>query len=75
VVVGDVEPFRLPILVGVDELARQVLLGGVHTHLDAGSSEYSWVVGARLRLQAEELPKQHLVGFDPHEGLTEMDED
>jgi hypothetical protein len=28
VVVGDVEPFRLPILVGVDELVRLVLLSG-----------------------------------------------
>jgi hypothetical protein len=29
VVVGDVEPLHLPLLVGVDELVRQVLLGGV----------------------------------------------
>jgi hypothetical protein len=27
-----------------------------------------------LRLQAEELSKQHPVGLDPHEGLTEVDE-
>jgi hypothetical protein len=26
-------------------------------------------------LHAEELPEQHLVGFDPHEGFTEVDED
>jgi hypothetical protein len=35
-------------LVGVDELVRQVLLGGVLAHLDAGSSNYHRVVGARL---------------------------
>jgi hypothetical protein len=75
VVVGDVEPFRLPILVGVDELVREVLLGGVFAHLDVGSSDYSWIVGARLRLHAEELLKQHPVGLDPHEGLAEVDED
>jgi hypothetical protein len=39
VVVDDVEPFQLPILVGVDELVREVLLGGVFAHLDAGSSQ------------------------------------
>jgi hypothetical protein len=33
------------------------------------------VVGARLRLQAEELSEQDPVGLDPHEGLAEMDED
>jgi hypothetical protein len=75
VVVGDVEPFRLLILVGVDELVQQVLLDGVFTHLDAGSSDYSWVVGARLRLQLEELSEQVPVGLDPHEGLAEVDED
>jgi hypothetical protein len=32
------------------------------------------VVGARLRLHAEELFKQHPVGLDPHKGLTEVDE-
>jgi hypothetical protein len=75
VVVGDVEPLRLPVLVGVDKLVRQVLLSGVLTHLDVVSSNYSWVVGARLWLQAEELLKQDPVGLDPHEGLTEMDKD
>jgi hypothetical protein len=34
-------------------------------HLDAVSSDYSWVIVARLRLQAEELSKQNLVGLDP----------
>jgi hypothetical protein len=65
VVVGDVELLRLPILVGFDQLVRQVLLRGVLTHLDAGSSDYSGVVGARLGLHAEELPEEYPVGFDP----------
>jgi small ligand-binding sensory domain FIST len=43
--------------------------------LDAGSSDYSRVVGAPLRLQAEELSKQQLVGLDPREGLVEIDKD
>jgi hypothetical protein len=54
VVVGDVEPFRLPILVGVNQIVRQVLLGGIFTHLDPGPYDYSWVVGAWLGLHAEE---------------------
>jgi hypothetical protein len=62
-------------LVGVDKLVRQVLLGSVLAHLDAGSTNYSWVVGAWLRLQAKEFPEQDPVGLDPHEGLTKMDED
>jgi hypothetical protein len=40
-VVRDVEPPRLPIGVGVDELVREVLLGGVLPHLDVGSPYYS----------------------------------
>jgi heme A synthase len=75
VVVGDVEPLRLLVLVGVDQLVRQVLLGGVFAHLDVGPSDYSWVVGAWLGLQAEELPEQYPVGFDPQEYFTEVDED
>jgi hypothetical protein len=55
VVVGDVEPFRLPILVGVNQLVRQVLLGGIFVHLDPDPSDYFWVVGAWLGLHAEEL--------------------
>jgi hypothetical protein len=43
--------------------------------LDVGSSNYSGVVGARLGLHAEELPEEYLVGFDPQEGFTEVDED
>jgi hypothetical protein len=53
--VGDVKPLRLPILVQVDDFVRQVLVGCVFSHLDAGSTDYSWVVGARLRLQVEEF--------------------
>jgi hypothetical protein len=44
-------------------------------HLNAGSSDYSWVVGARLRLQTEELLEQNPVGFDPHESFAKVDED
>jgi heme A synthase len=75
VVVGDVEPLRLLVLVGVDQLVRQVLLGGVLAHLDAGPSDYSLVVGAWLGLHAEELPEQYLVGLNPQERFTKMDED
>jgi hypothetical protein len=64
VVVRDVEPLRLPILVGVDQFVRQVLLGGVFSHLDAVSSNYSRVVGARLGLHSEELPEKYPVGLD-----------
>jgi hypothetical protein len=46
-------------LVGVDQLVRQVLLNGVFAHLDAGPSDYSRVVGARLGFHTEELPEQY----------------
>jgi hypothetical protein len=62
-------------LVGVDQLARQVLLRGVLAHLDADSSDYSGVVGARLGHHAEELPEEYPVGFDPQESFAKMDED
>jgi hypothetical protein len=75
VVVGDVEPLRLPVLVGVDQLIRQVLLGGILSHLDAGSSNYSGVVGARLGLHSEELPEEYPVGLDAQESFAKMDED
>jgi hypothetical protein len=65
VVVGDVEPLRLLILVGVDQLLCQVLLRGVFSHLDAGSSDYPGVVGAWLGLHAEELPEEYPVGLMP----------
>jgi hypothetical protein len=65
VVVGDVEPFRLPILVGVDELVRELLLGGVFAHLDAGSSDYSWVVGAWLWLHVENFRNSTQWGLIP----------
>jgi hypothetical protein len=61
-------------LVRVDELVRQVLVGRVFSHL-ASPSDYSWVVGAGLRLHTEEFPKQDPVGLDPHERLAEMYED
>jgi hypothetical protein len=75
VVVRDVKPLGLPVLVRVDELIRQVLVGGVFMHLNASCSDYSQVVGARLQLHTEEFSEQYLVGFDPHEGFTEVDED
>jgi hypothetical protein len=75
VVVGDVKPLRLPILVGVDELVREVLLRGVLPLLDPGSPHYSGIVGARLGLESEEFSEKDLVGLDPQEGLAEMYED
>jgi hypothetical protein len=75
VVVRDVEPPRLPILVGVDELVREVLLGSILPPLDARSSNYSRVAGARLRLHLEELPEQDPVGLDPQKRLAEVNED
>jgi hypothetical protein len=62
-------------LIRVDELVRQVLVGGIFTHLNAGSPDYSRVVGAWLRLHTEEFSEQNLMGFDPHEGLTEVYKD
>jgi hypothetical protein len=62
-------------LVGVNQLVRQVLLGGVFAHLDDGPSDYSWIIGVWLGLHAEELSKQHPVGLDPQECFTEVDED
>jgi hypothetical protein len=73
VVVGDVEPLQLVVLVGVDQLVRQVLLIGVLMHLDVGRFDYSWVVGARLGLHAEELSEQYPVGIDPQECFVKMD--
>jgi hypothetical protein len=64
-VVGDIEPLRLPILVGVDQLVLEVLLRGVLPHLDPGSSYYSGIVGAGLGLHSEEFSEQYPVGLDP----------
>jgi hypothetical protein len=75
VVVRDIKPLGLLVLVRVDELIRQVLFDGIFTHLNADSSDYSRVVGTRLRLHTEKLPEQDPVGFDPHEGFAEVDED
>jgi hypothetical protein len=73
VVVGDVEPLQLVVLVGVDQLVRQVLLIGVLMHLDVGRFDYLWVVGAQLGLHAEELSEQYPVGIDPQECFVKMD--
>jgi hypothetical protein len=75
VVVRDIKPLGLPVWVRVDELVRQVLVGGIFTHLNTGSSDYSRVIGARLRLYTEKLSKQDPMGFDPHEGFVEVDKD
>jgi hypothetical protein len=48
--VRDVEPSFLPINVGVNKLVRQILLRGVFSQLDAGSSDYPWVGGTWLLL-------------------------
>jgi hypothetical protein len=74
-VVRDVEPPRLPVSVRVNKLVRQVLLHCVFSQLDAGSSDYSWVGGAWLRLDPEKLPEKDLVRLDPKEGLAEVHED
>jgi hypothetical protein len=62
-------------LVGVNQLVREVLLRGILAHLDAGSPNYSGVVGTRLGLHSEKLPEEYPVGFDPQEGFTKVNED
>jgi hypothetical protein len=69
-VVRDVEPPRLPIGIGDNELVRQVLLRGVFSQLDAGSYHYSWIGGAWLRLHPEKLPEEDPVRLDSKESLT-----
>jgi hypothetical protein len=73
--VADIEPLGFLVLVRFYQLVSQVLVGGVFTHLDAGTSDYSWVVGARLQFQLEELAEQNPVGLYTHKRVTEMDED
>jgi hypothetical protein len=75
VVVGHIEPLRLPILIGVNKLVGEVLLCGVLPYLDPGSSHYSGAAGTGLRLHPEELPEQDPMGLDPQEGFAEMYED
>jgi hypothetical protein len=75
VVVRDIKPLGLPVLVRVNEFVRQVLVGDIFTHLYSGSSDYSRVVGAQLRLQTEKLSEQDPVEFDPHEGFAEINKD
>jgi hypothetical protein len=62
-------------LIGVNQLVREVLLRGILAHLDAGTPHYSRVFGARLGLYSEEFPEKYPVGFDPQEGLAEVNED
>jgi hypothetical protein len=73
--VADIEPLGFPVLVRLYQLVSQVLVSGIFTHLDVGTSDYSRVVGAGLRLQPEELAEQNPVGIDTHKRLAEMDED
>jgi hypothetical protein len=73
--VRDVEPLGLPVLVGVYELVREVLLGGVLPHLDPHSSDYPRVAGAGMRFHPEELPEQDPMGLDPQKSFAEMNED
>jgi hypothetical protein len=75
VMVADVEPLRFSVLIGVDELVRQVLADGVFTLLNPDASDYSRIICAWLRLHPEELPEQNPVGLDPHKGLAEVRED
>jgi hypothetical protein len=56
-------------------LYGKVLVSRIFSHLDASSSDYSWVVGAWLRLHSEELPEHDPVGLDPHKCFTEVYED
>jgi hypothetical protein len=62
-------------LVGVDELVREVLLGGVLPHLDSRSSDYPRVAGAWLRLHPEELPEQDPMRLDPQKSFAKMYKD
>jgi hypothetical protein len=75
VVVCDIEPLGLLVLVRINELVRQVLIGRVFTHLDVSPSNYSCVVGAWLWLHTQELPEQDPVGLDSHECLAEVYKD
>jgi hypothetical protein len=72
VVVTDVKPQHFPVLDGIDQLVGQVLIDGVLSHLDSGTSDYSRIVRAQSRLHPEKLQEQNLVGFDTHEGFAEM---
>jgi hypothetical protein len=64
-VVRDVELFGLPVLIGVYELVREVLLGGVLLHLDTRSSDYPRVAGAGLRLHPENFRNKIQWGLIP----------
>jgi hypothetical protein len=45
-VITDLEPLGLPVLVRINKLICQVLVGRVFSHLNASPSDYSSVVGA-----------------------------
>jgi hypothetical protein len=50
------------------------LVSCVLSHLNACSTDYSWVVGTWLRLHSEELLKQDPVGLDSNECFIEVNE-
>jgi hypothetical protein len=74
-VVADIKPLGLRVLVRLYQLVAQVLVDIVFTHLDAGTSDYSWVAGTWLWLQPEEFAEQDPVGLDTHKCLAEVDKD
>jgi hypothetical protein len=74
-VVPNVEPLGLPVLVRLYQLVGQVLVDDIFTHLDVGTSDYSRVISAWLRLQPEELAEQKPVGLDTHKRFTKVDKD
>jgi hypothetical protein len=74
-VVVHIEPLLLPILIGVNQLIRQVLVGGIFAHLDAYTTDYLRVICTQFWLHLEELPEQYLVRLDPQECLPEMNKD
>jgi hypothetical protein len=73
--VADIKPLHLLVLIRLNQLVAQVLVSGVFTHLDAGTSDYSWVIGTQLWLQPEEFAEQDPVGLDTHKSFVEVDED
>jgi hypothetical protein len=65
VVVRDIKPLGLLVLVRVNEFVRQVVISGIFTHLDSGSSNYSRVLGARLRFRRKNFQNKIQWGLIP----------
>jgi hypothetical protein len=72
-VVADIKPLGLAVLVRLYQLVTQVLVSSVFMHLDADTSDYSWVTSTWLRLQPEEFAEQDPVGLDTHKCLAKVD--